>query len=138
MEKRYGFLMRKRDLRSWGSCWRSCRHRLGFRQSSFLKCPVTITVLAAYLERSGRTYFNVNPLQAKQTKDTQLRKVKTDPSDAWHLAEMYYRGDVTSHRSWEEGYNKLQHETRQHEFVTGMFVQAKLNMRALLDQVFPE
>jgi transposase len=27
--------------------------------------------------------------------------------------------------------------TRQHEFVTGMFVQAKLNTRALLEQVFP-
>ncbi|RED52893.1 transposase IS116/IS110/IS902 family protein [Cohnella lupini] len=32
---------------------------------------------------------------------------------------------------------ELQHVTRQHEFVTSLYVQAKLNMRALLDQVFP-
>ncbi|AKG34741.1 IS110 family RNA-guided transposase [Paenibacillus durus] len=93
--------------------------------------------LVAYLERSGWTYFIVNPLQAKRAKGTQLRKVKTDAADAWHLAEMYYRGDVTPHRTWDEGFTELQHVTRQHEFVTGMFVQAKLNMRALLDQVFP-
>lgn len=51
---------------------------------------------------------------------------------------MYYRGDVTPHRTQEEIYTEIQHVTRQHEFVTRMFVQAKLNMRALLDQVFPE
>ncbi|BFH10946.1 IS110 family transposase [Paenibacillus melissococcoides] len=94
--------------------------------------------LIAYLERNGWTYFIVNPLQSKRAKNAQLRKVKTDAADAWHLAEMYYRGDVTAHRIWNEGYKELQHMTRQHEFVTGMFVQAKLNMRALLDQVFPE
>lgn len=94
--------------------------------------------LVAYLERGGWTYFIVNPLQAKRAKGTQLRKVKTDTADAWHLAEMYYRRDVTPHRTQEESYTELQHVTRQHEFVTGMFVQAKLNMRALLDQVFPE
>lgn len=94
--------------------------------------------LVAYLERNGWTYFIVNPLQSKRAKNAQLRKVKTDAADAWHLAEMYYRGDVTAHRIWNEGYKELQHMTRQHEFVTGMFVQAKLNMRALLDQVFPE
>lgn len=93
--------------------------------------------LAAYLERSGWTYFIVNPLQSKRAKGTQLRKVKTDAADAWHLADMYYRGDVTAHRIWDETYTELQHVTRQHEFVTGMFIQAKLNTRALLDQVFP-
>jgi len=93
--------------------------------------------LAAYLERSGWTYFIVNPLQSRRAKGTQLRKVKTDAADAWHLADMYYRGDVTAHRTWDETFTELQHVTRQHEFVTGMFVQAKLNTRALLEQVFP-
>jgi transposase len=93
--------------------------------------------LVAYLERSGWNHFVVNPLQSKRAKGTQLRKVKTDAADAWHLADMYYRGDVQPHRTWEETYTELQHATRQHEFVTGMFVQAKLNMRALLEQVFP-
>ncbi|AIQ62044.1 Transposase IS116/IS110/IS902 family protein [compost metagenome] len=94
-------------------------------------------VLVAYLERGGWRYFIVNPLQSKRAKGTQLRKVKTDAADAWHLADMYYRGDVTPHRIWDEAFTELQHVTRQHEFVTGMFVQAKLNTRALLDQVFP-
>ncbi|WP_338325826.1 IS110 family transposase [Paenibacillus luteus] len=57
--------------------------------------------------------------------------------DAWHLAEMNYRGDVKPHRKGDEQLLELQHLTRQHEFVTAMYVQAKLNMRTLLDQVFP-
>lgn len=93
--------------------------------------------LVAYLERRGWTHFIVNPLQSKRSKGTQLRKVKTDTADAWHLADMYYRGDVVPHRTWDETFTELQHVTRQHEFVTGMFVQAKLNARALLEQVFP-
>lgn len=93
--------------------------------------------LVAYLNRSGYTYYIVNPLQSKRAKGTQLRKVKTDATDAWHLAEMYYRGDVKPHRTWEETFTELQYLTRQHEFVTGIFVQAKLNSRALLEQVFP-
>lgn len=93
--------------------------------------------LVAYLERSGWKHFIVNPLQSKRAKGIQLRKVKTDPEDAWHLADMYYRGDVVAHRTWDETFTELQHVTRQHGFVTGMFVQAKLNARALLEQVFP-
>lgn len=93
--------------------------------------------LVKYLSRGGWKHFIINPLQSKRAKGTQLRKVKTDAADAWHLAEMYYRGDVKPHRTWEEAYAELQYVTRQHEFVTGMFVQAKLNMRALLEQVFP-
>ncbi|MFM9281486.1 IS110 family RNA-guided transposase [Paenibacillus jiagnxiensis] len=93
--------------------------------------------LVSYLDRSGYTHYIVNPLQSKRAKGTQLRKVKTDALDAWHLAEMYYRGDVKPHRTWDETFTELQHLTRQHEFVTGIFVQAKLNSRALLEQVFP-
>lgn len=93
--------------------------------------------LVAYVERSGWKHYIVNPLQSKRAKGTQLRKVKTDAVDAWHLAEMYYRGDLKPHRVWDEAFTELQHVTRQHEFVTGLFVQAKLNTRALIDQVFP-
>ncbi|WEK53409.1 MAG: IS110 family transposase [Candidatus Cohnella colombiensis] len=94
-------------------------------------------IVIAYLERMEITHFIVNPLLSKRSKSAQLRKVKTDAADAWHLAEMYYRGDVKPHRTWNECYTELQHITRQHEFVTSLYVQAKLNMRALLDQVFP-
>lgn len=94
-------------------------------------------IIVAYLVSIGVKHFIINPLLSKRTKSAQLRKVKTDAADAWHLAEMYYRGDVEPHRSWEECYMELQHVTRQHEFITSLLVQAKLNMRALLDQVFP-
>ncbi|BFH68743.1 hypothetical protein J27TS7_24410 [Paenibacillus dendritiformis] len=40
-------------------------------------------------------------------KGTQLSKVKTDAADAWHLAELYYRGDVKAHREGEESYTEL-------------------------------
>ncbi|MDY8049704.1 IS110 family transposase [Paenibacillus polymyxa] len=93
--------------------------------------------LVSYLIREEYKHFIINPLQSKRARNTQLRKVKTDAADAWHLADMYYRGDVTPHRTWDELYTELQHVTRQHEFITSMYVQAKLNSRALLDQVFP-
>jgi transposase len=92
----------------------------------------------SFFTREGIKHFIVNPLQSKRAKGTKLRKVKTDAVDAWNLAEMYYRGDVKPHRTWEESYKELQHATRQHEFVTSLYVQAKLNARALLDQVFPQ
>ena len=94
--------------------------------------------LVAFLKQEEIKHFIINPLQSKRAKGTQLRKVKTDAIDAWNLAEMYYRGDVKPHRTWEESYTELQCATRQHEFVTSLYVQAKLNTRALLDQVFPQ
>ncbi|WP_145410726.1 IS110 family transposase [Paenibacillus xylanexedens] len=119
---------------------------LGMLQAETGLAPVVVLeatghyhrALVSYLDRSGYTCYIVNPLQSKRAKGTQLRKVKTDALDAWHLAEMYYRGDVKPHRTWDETFTELQHWTRQHEFVTGIFVQAKLNSRALLEQVFPE
>lgn len=53
------------------------------------------------------------------------------------MAEMFYRGDVKPHRTWAEELIELQHLTRQHEFMTSLHVQAKLNARALLEQVCP-
>nr|WP_233277740.1 IS110 family transposase [Paenibacillus durus] len=47
-------------------------------------------------------------LTVQRAKGTKLRKVKTDAADAWHLAEMYYRGEVLPHRIQEESYTELQ------------------------------
>lgn len=93
--------------------------------------------VVAHLERMNIEHFILNPLLSKRSKSAQLRKVKTDAADAWHLAEMYYRGDVKPHRRWTDRIIELQHLTRQHEFMTTQFVQSKLNARALLDQVCP-
>ncbi|MWC31399.1 IS110 family transposase [Paenibacillus sp. MMS18-CY102] len=94
-------------------------------------------VVVDYLERMNVEHFILNPLLSKRSKSAQLRKVKTDAADAFHLAEMYYRGDVKPHRRWADSITELQHMTRQHEFMTAQFVQSKLNARALLDQVCP-
>ncbi|RJG14863.1 IS110 family transposase, partial [Paenibacillus thiaminolyticus] len=93
--------------------------------------------LVCYLAREEIRHIILNPLQSKRAKGMGLRKVKTDEADAWNLAEMFYRGDALPHRIWDEAYMELQHATRQHEFVTSLYVQAKLNTRALLDQVIP-
>ncbi len=108
--------------------------------------PIVILEATGHYHREVVNFFTgvkinhiiINPLQSKRAKGAKLRKVKTDAIDAWNLAEMYYRGDVRPHRTWQETYTELQHATRQHEFVTSLYVQAKLNMRALLDQVFPQ
>lgn len=94
-------------------------------------------IIVSFLERIDITHFIINPLLSKRSKSAQLRKVKTDAADAWHLAEMYYRGDVQPHRKWADRIMEIQHLTRQHEFMTSQFVQSKLNARALLDQVCP-
>ncbi|MHA7966032.1 IS110 family RNA-guided transposase [Paenibacillus sp. CAU 1782] len=94
-------------------------------------------VVVAHLEWMNIEHFIINPLLSKRSKGAQLRKVKTDAADAWHLAEMYYRGDIQPHRKWADQITDIQHLTRQHEFITSQFVQSKLNTRALLDQVCP-
>lgn len=94
-------------------------------------------MLILYLEREGYPVIQVNPLQAHKFRNTPLRKVKTDARDAWCLAEMYDQQEWEVHQPQETNLKDLQDLTRQHEFITGMYVQAKLNMQSLLDQVFP-
>jgi transposase len=95
-------------------------------------------VLVMYLQREGYEVILVNPLQAQRARRIGLRKVKTDASDAWHLGDLFYQEE-----NWktqpirEECLMDLQFLTRQHEFVTSIYVQSKLNMRSLIDQVFP-
>lgn len=94
--------------------------------------------VVAFLEREGHKVIIINPLQAKRARGAQLRKVKTDEADAWQLAELFFREELKPGRKWESDFVELQHLTRQHEFLTGLYVQAKLNATSLLDQVFPE
>jgi transposase len=95
-------------------------------------------VLVWYLQRERYEVILVNPLQAQRARRTGLRKVKTDASDAWHLGDLYYQeADWMAHPLRDECLVDLQYLTRQHEFVTSIYVQSKLNMRALVDQVFP-
>lgn len=80
----------------------------------------------------------VNPLISYRAKSSSLRKVKTDILDAHHLCELYYKEDLEPYKQRGIQLLNLRNLTRQHENITGMFVQTKLQFQAVLDQVFPQ
>jgi hypothetical protein len=91
-----------------------------------------------YLEERKITYYLVNPVVSYETKKSSLRKVKSDPSDARHLCELYYKEDLeTFHRKNVQTMN-LRNLSRQHDSLTRNYVQLKLQFQTILDQVFPE
>jgi transposase len=83
-------------------------------------------------------YIVINPLISYQAKKSSLRKVKTDEMDAYRLGELYYKEELEPYRRRGIQLLNLRHLTRQHETITGLYVQAKLQFQAILDQVFPE
>ncbi|WP_200411963.1 IS110 family transposase, partial [Virgibacillus salexigens] len=91
-----------------------------------------------YLEERKITYYLVNPVVSYETKKSSLRKVKSDPADAKHLCEMYYKEDLVAyHRKCVQTMN-LRNLCRQHDSLTRNYVQLKLQFQTILDQVFPE
>ncbi|RNB84840.1 hypothetical protein EDM56_19950 [Brevibacillus fluminis] len=91
---------------------------------------------------SGGTLYNLhclNPLISNQAKKaSSLRKVKTDAVDAYQLCELYYKEEFEAYKQRGVHFLNLRHLTRQFESLTDMYVQAKLQFHAVLDQVFPE
>lgn len=96
------------------------------------------TPVVQYFEDKGYLIIIVNPLISYKTKSSSLRKVKTDIVDANHLCELYYKEDLEPYKKRGIQLANLRHLTRQHDNITGMFVQTKLQFQAVLDQVFPE
>ncbi|MEK3886322.1 IS110 family transposase [Bacillus sp. FSL K6-3431] len=91
-----------------------------------------------YFEEKGYLIIIVNPLISYKAKSSSLRKVKTDVIDAHHLCELYYKEDLEPYKKRGIQLMNLRHLTRQHDNITGMFVQTKLQFQAVLDQIFPE
>jgi transposase len=91
-----------------------------------------------YFEKRGYLLIIVNPLISYKAKSSSLRKVKTDIIDAHHLCELYYKEDLEPYKKRGIQLLNLRNLTRQHENLTGMFVQSKLQFQSVLDQVFPE
>lgn len=91
-----------------------------------------------YFEKRGYLLIIVNPLISYKAKSSSLRKVKTDVIDAHHLCELYYKEDLEPYKKRGIQLLNLRNLTRQHENLTGMFVQTKLQFQSVLDQVFPE
>lgn len=91
-----------------------------------------------FLEERRITYYLINPVVSYETKKTGLRKVKTDPHDAKHLCEIYYKEDLESFQRKSVRTMNLRNLSRQHESLTKNHVQLKLQFQTILDQVFPE
>ncbi|MGM0854055.1 MAG: IS110 family transposase [Bacillota bacterium] len=91
-----------------------------------------------YLEEKGVSYYLVNPVVSYETKKTSLRKVKTDPHDAKHLCELYYKEDLETFHRKNVKTMDLRNLSRQHESLTKNYVQLKLQFQTILDQIFPE
>src|SRR3954469_22501541 len=96
------------------------------------------TPIVQYFEDRGYLLIIVNPLISYRAKSSSLRKVKTDIIDAHHLCELYYKEDLEPYKQRGIQLLNLRNLTRQHENITGMFVQTKLQFQAVLDQVFPQ
>ncbi|CEG32524.1 IS110 family transposase [Peribacillus simplex] len=96
------------------------------------------TPVVQYFEDRGYLLIIVNPLISYRAKSSSLRKVKTDVIDARHLCELYYKEDLEPYKQRGIQLLNLRNLTRQHENITGLLVQTKLQFQAVLDQVFPE
>ncbi|GGI12983.1 IS110 family transposase [Gottfriedia solisilvae] len=91
-----------------------------------------------FLEKYNYLYIVINPILSHQSKKTSLRKVKTDAMDAFHLCELFYKEELEPYKKRGINLLNLRHLTRQHEAITGLYVQAKLQFHTMLDQIFPE
>jgi transposase len=85
-------------------------------------------------------YLNIviNPLISHNAKKTNLRRLKTDAADAHLLGTLFYKEEFEPYKKRGQHLMNLRYLTRQHESLTGMYVQVKLQFQAILDQVFPE
>ncbi|WP_018759980.1 IS110 family transposase [Paenibacillus terrigena] len=91
-----------------------------------------------FLDEHQYLYIVINPLISHQAKKTNLRKVKTDIADAYQLGELFYKEELEPYKKRGQFMMNLRYLTRQHDSLTDMYVQAKLQFQAVLDQVFPE
>lgn len=94
--------------------------------------------IVQFLEEHNYLLIIVNPLISYRAKSSSLRKVKTDAVDAYLLCELYYKEDLEPNKKRGVQLLNLRNLTRQHENITGNFIQTKLQFQAVLEQVFPE
>jgi transposase len=90
------------------------------------------------LDEHQYLYIVINPLLSHQAKKTNLRRVKTDAADAYQLGELFYKEELEPYKKRGQYLINLRYLTWQHESLTDMYVQVKLQFEAVLDQVFPE
>lgn len=91
-----------------------------------------------FLEEQQYVYIIVNPLISHRPRSTNLRKVKTDAIDAYHLCELYYKEELEPYKKRGIQLLNLRNLTRQQETISSTAAQTKLQLQSILDQVFPE
>jgi transposase len=91
-----------------------------------------------YLEQRDFLLIIINPLISYKAKGSSLRKVKTDAADAYLLCELFYKEELEPYKKRGVQLLNLRNLTRQHENITGVMMQTKLQFQAVLEQVFPE
>ncbi|WP_163527216.1 IS110 family transposase [Halobacillus ihumii] len=96
------------------------------------------TPIIQFLEEQQYMYIIVNPLIAHRAKSSSLRKVKTDAIDAYNLCELYYKEELEPSKKRGIRLLNLRNLTRQHETISSVAAQTKLQLQSILDQVFPE
>jgi transposase len=96
------------------------------------------TSIVHYLEERGYLLIIINPLISYKARGSSLRKVKTDAIDAYLLCELFYKEDLEPYKKRGIQLLNLRNLTRQHENITGVMIQTKLQFQAVLEQVFPE
>lgn len=118
---------------------------LDLERQTGIKPPVVLESTGHYhapvvqfLEAREYIVIIVNPLVSYRAKSSSLRKTKTDAIDAYHLGELYYKEDLAPQKKRGVQLLNLRYLTRQHENMTGIMIQTKLQFQAVLDQIFPE
>lgn len=96
------------------------------------------TPVVHYLEERGYLLIIINPLISYKARSSSLRKVKTDAIDAYLLCELFYKEELEPYKKRGVQLLNLRNLTRQHENITGVMMQTKLQFQAVLEQVFPE
>ena len=77
-----------------------------------------------FLEKYNYLYIMINPLLSHQSKKTSLRKVKTDAMDAYNLGKLFYKEELEHYKKRGINLLNLRHLTRQHEAITGLYIQS--------------
>jgi hypothetical protein len=89
-----------------------------------------------FLEEHHYLFIVINPLISHQAKKANLRKVKTDAADAYHLGELFYKEELEPYKKRGLYLMNLRYLTRQHQSLTEMSVQAKLQFQAVWIKFF--
>jgi transposase len=96
-------------------------------------------VFAGYLHKRGYTVLLVNPLITYRTRPTINNDFsKTDPKDAYLIAENAQGGKYNEYMSYSPEINKLHNLCIAHDKLTKDRNRIILRLRALMEEIFPE